>query len=67
MIIINLFIENFSEKLKRTTVDLKTNKYTKNMEDAIANYRGAAEKTFSFTKPNSEFRKKDDELIGISK
>jgi hypothetical protein len=28
--------------------------------------RGAAEKTFTFTKPQEEFRKIDDDSIGIS-
>lgn len=34
------------------------------MEDAIVNYRGAAEKTFQFTKPGEDFKKEENEAIG---
>ena len=41
--------------MKRPSVD-GSNSFGKAMEDAIANYRGAAEKTFNFTKPGEQFR-----------
>ena len=34
------------------------------MEDSITNFRSAAEKTFKFSKPNTEFRNEMDDLIG---
>ena len=35
------------------------------MENSIANLRSAAKKTFNFSKPNSDFRKENDDSIGI--
>ena len=34
------------------------------MEQAISNYRNAAEKTFKLTMPDKEFRNINDESIG---
>jgi hypothetical protein len=36
------------------------------MEEAIAVYRAAAEKTFLFTRPGESFREPEDESIGKS-
>ena len=40
-------------------------KYKQKMEEAIANNRGAAEKTFDLTMPKREFRKIGEDSIGI--
>ena len=66
VVIVNLvicYLDNFSEKLTRKA-DV-TNPYTKNMEEAIAVYRGSAEMTFLFTRPGESFRELEDESIGI--
>ena len=60
--VIFCYLDNFSEKLNRKADS--TNPYTKNMEEAIAVYRAAAEKTFLFTRPGECFREPEDESIG---
>ena len=40
-------------------------KYSLKMEEAIVNYRGAAEKTFNMTMPGKQFKDENDESIGI--
>ena len=58
----NSYLDNFSEKLNRNLA--VTNPYTKNMEEAIQQYRGSAEKTFELTKPGELFRDPNDENTG---
>ena len=54
-------LDNFSEKLVMPQVE---DSYERTMEEAIANYRGAAEQTFEYTMPEKAFRD-GNEATGI--
>ena len=58
------YADNFNEMLNRKPDS--SNPYMKVMEDAISQYRGSAEKTFSFTRPGEAFRDPTNENIGNS-